>query len=252
MQITGKNIWLTGATSTLGQELARQLAAAGNHVIASGRDETALQRLVEDTGGAISRLALDLADPASMQRAAARLGIITDRLDLLIIGAQRCESIDPNHFNPTAIQRVMEVNFAGAMATVATALPLMRRAPRPHIIFISSLKTLLPAPRAEAYGSSKAALEYFARSLALDLASAGFSISIVRPGPLQKTVSQSGRPPAQAGIAVQEAASRIIAGVAKRRRTIDFPRRVSWPLKLMRYIPPSYRRRATARWANRM
>ncbi len=77
MEISGKTIWLTGATSALGRQLALQLAAAGNHVIASARNETALQRLVEDSKGVITRLALDLTDKTSMDRAAARLQIIT-------------------------------------------------------------------------------------------------------------------------------------------------------------------------------
>ncbi len=241
MDITGKTIWLTGATSPLGRQLALQLAAAGNHVIASARNETALQRLVEDSAGVITRLALDLTDTASMARAAARLQVVTHELDLVIVNAGTCEYLDPRHFDSGLVHRVMAVNFSGAVATIDIALPLLQRASKPRIVIISSLATLLGLARTEAYTASKAALESFARSLAVDLSPSGIGVTIVRPGfpaPFRHEADATASPRKSA----EQTAGRIIRGVARRRSMVEFPRRLSWPLHLLGYMPESLRR----------
>ncbi len=237
MHISGKTIWLTGATTVLGRQLALQLAAAGNHVIASARNETALQRLVEDSGGVITRLALDLTDSASMERAAARLRIVTSNLDMVIVNAGTCQYLDPRHFDRALVRRVMEVNYSGAVATIDIALPMLQRAAKPRIVVISTLATLLALAGTEAYTASKAALESFARSLAVDLAGSGIAVTIVRPGfpAPSRLETDSFR------MGVDQAAGRIIQGVAKRRSMVEFPRRLSWPLHLLGYMPERLR-----------
>jgi NAD(P)-dependent dehydrogenase (short-subunit alcohol dehydrogenase family) len=237
MEISGKTIWLTGATSALGRQLALQLAAAGNHVIASARNETALQRLVEDSKGVITRLALDLTDKTSMDRAAARLQIITPNLDMVIVNAGTCQYIDPRHLDQALVRRVMEVNYSGAVATIDTALPLLQRAPKPRIVIISTLATRLALAGSEAYTASKAALESFARSLAVDLAGAGISVTIVRPGFPAPARPESDAP----GVGAEQTAGRIIRGVARHRSLVEFPRRLSWPLQLLGHMPERLR-----------
>jgi NAD(P)-dependent dehydrogenase (short-subunit alcohol dehydrogenase family) len=245
MHITGNTIWLTGATSGLGRELALQLAAAGNHVIASGRNETALQRLVEDSGGVITRLALDLTDRASMARAVERLHIVTNKLDMVIVNAGTCEYLDPRHFDSALVRRVMEVNFSGAVDTIAAALPLLQRASKPRIVVISSLDAVLGLARTEAYGASKAALESFARSLAVDLANTEIGVTIVRPGFAVAPRHSEDKAPFQ--LSASQTAERIIHGLAKRRTLVEFPRRLSWPLHLLAYMPETMRRGVAVR-----
>lgn len=247
MNLTGKTIWLTGATSDLGRQLALQLAARGNHVIASGRNETALQRLVEDSGGAITRLALDLTDRGSMDRAATRLHIVTNKLDMVILNAGTCEYLNARHFDSALVHRVMEINFSGAVDTIAIALPLLEKASKPRIVVISTLGTLLGLARTEAYCASKAALESFARSLAVDLSNADIAVTIVRQGFPAATQQRQGNYTSSLQPGARQIAERTIRGLEKHRTLVEFPRRLSWPLHLLGYMPERLRRGVAVR-----
>lgn len=237
MAISGKTIWLTGATSGIGRALAVALARMGNHIIASGRNELALRQLSEDSKGAISPLQLDLTDPSSVELASARLSVITDSLDIVIANAGDCEYLDPAHFDVDIFKRIMAVNFFGAVHTVKMALPLLRQASRPQIVVISSLSTVVAFGGAGAYGASKAALEYFASSLAIDLAPQDIAISIVRPGFVDTPLTDKNHFAMPFILSPQQASNRIIKGMDKRQRMIEFPKRLSWPLKLLAGFP---------------
>jgi NAD(P)-dependent dehydrogenase (short-subunit alcohol dehydrogenase family) len=237
MAISGKTIWLTGATSGIGRALALALAKMGNHVIASGRNEVALRQLSEDCHGAISPMQLDVTDASSIEYAGSRLSVITDSLDMVIANARDCEYLDPSHFDSAMIKRIMAVNFFGAVSTVELALPLLRKASRPQIVVVSSLSTLVAFGGAEAYGASKAALEYFARSLAIDLVPAKIAVSIVRPGFVATPLADKNHFAMPFMLSPEQASDRIIKGIDKRKAMIEFPRRLSWPLKLLAGLP---------------
>ncbi len=249
MAICGKTIWLTGATSGIGRALALALANRGNHVIASGRNEVALRQLSEDCHGAISPLQLDVTDASSIEYAGSKLSVITDSLDMVIANAGDCEYMDPAHFDSDMIKRIMAVNFFGAVSTVEMALPLLRQASRPQIVVVSSLSTLVAFGGAEAYGASKAALEYFARSLAIDLAPAKIAVSIVRPGFVATPLTDKNHFAMPFMLSAEQASDRILKGIDKRKAMIEFPRRLSWPLRLLAGFPALWYRLIAPRLA---
>ena len=239
MQIKGQTIWVTGASSGMGRALALALAQAGNHVIASGRNETALKRLEEQASGTISRLPVDLTDDASISKARQQLHVLTDQLDMVIVNAGDCEYLDVKAFDHRLVERVFAINFQGAVRTIDTALELLNKRREARIVFISSLSTLLPFARAEAYGASKAALEYFAKSMAIDLAIAnsGLKVCIVRPGFVKTALTDKNTFHMPFLIAAEDAANRIIHGLEKGRSNIAFPRRLNWALKILALFP---------------
>lgn len=241
-KLQGKTIWLTGATSGIGLSLAKQLAAMGNHVIASGRNETALQRLVDETDGAISKLPIDLTDDLSVTQGEQKLSVLTDTLDLVIVNAGNCEYLDIEQFDSDLIERVFAINFFGAVQTVKVALPLLANASSPQIAVISSLSTVVPFGRAEAYGASKAALEYFANSMAIDLHHNGVDVSVIRPGFVKTPLTDKNTFDMPFIMSADDAAKRIIYGIERRRPLYEFPRRLAWTLRLCNTIPAIWRR----------
>ncbi len=100
------------------------------------------------------------------------------------MNAGSCEYLDFPDPDWSAVRRVMEVNFFGTVNCVEFVLPLLRagHGRRPHLVVVASQVTAAPFPRAEAYGASKAALQYFCDSLRLDLAHEQIDVSVINPG----------------------------------------------------------------------
>lgn len=232
-QITNRCIWITGASSGLGRELAIQLAEAGNFIIASGRSKPALTELAALHPGRIKPLVLDISAQLDSKSASAQLRDITDYLDMVICAAGICEYEDNLRFDPDSYSRQIDVNFVGVVRTFTIALPLLKAAQdRAQFVAVSSLSSCVGMPRAEGYGASKAALNYFMQSLRADFANLPIDFSLVRPGfiatPLT-THNDFAMPFIQSA---ETASAHIIKQLAKRKFAIDFPRRLSWPLRL--------------------
>ncbi|MFZ2290683.1 MAG: SDR family NAD(P)-dependent oxidoreductase, partial [Halopseudomonas yangmingensis] len=110
---TPLRIWLTGASSGIGLELARQLAAAGHQLALSARRAEPLQQLAEQYPGQLLVLPADLTDAASLQRAAHDIGAHWGALDWLILNAGCCEYVEVDEFDPALFRRVMDTNLHG-------------------------------------------------------------------------------------------------------------------------------------------
>ena len=171
MKNSGKVIWVTGSSSGLGRSLALGLAAQGHTVIASARNEESLSSLAK-LSESIVALPCDITDEKSVQAVLANVSANFAGLDQIILNAGNCEYLEFPSPDWAAIRRVMEVNFFGTINCLQIALPLLRKSTvlRPHIVVVASQVTNAPFAKAEAYGASKAALQYFFDSLRIDLA----------------------------------------------------------------------------------
>jgi short-subunit dehydrogenase len=231
-KITGRCIWITGASSGLGKALAEQLAEAGNFVIVSARSQAALTKLAAQYPGKIKALQLDISRNIDLKETAIQLREITDYLDMVICAAGICEYEDNLNFNPDMYERTFDVNFLGVVRTLNIALPLLKNAQtRPHFAVISSLSTCIGFPRAEAYGASKAALNYFMQSLRADFSNIALDLSLVRPGFIATDLTKENDFAMPFMMTPEAAAERIILELGKRKFSIDFPLRLSWPLR---------------------
>ena len=237
--ITGRCIWITGASSGLGGALAEQLATAGNFVIASARSHSALTELALRYPGKIKALPIDVSSKMDLKNTENKIREITDYVDMVICAAGICEYEDNLSFNPDVYERTLDVNFLGVVRVLKIALPLLKKAQsRPHFIAISSLSSCIGLPRAEAYGASKAALNYFMESLRVDLSHIDIDLSVVRPGFIATNLTKQNDFAMPLMMTPEVAARRIIREVAHRKFLIDFPRRLSWALRLCKFFFP--------------
>ena len=237
--ITGRCIWITGASSGLGRALAEQLATAGNFVIASARSHSALTELALRYPGKIKALPIDVSNNMDLKNTENKIREITDYVDMVICAAGICEYEDNLSFNPDVYERTLDVNFLGVVRVLKISLPLLKKAQsRPHFIAISSLSSCIGLPRAEAYGASKAALNYFMESLRVDLSHIDIDLSVVRPGFIATNLTKQNDFAMPLMMTPEVAARRIIREVAHRKFLIDFPRRLSWALRLCKFFFP--------------
>ena len=235
---SSKVTWITGASSGLGRSLALELAGKGNLVIASARNEEALKQLAEANDNIVA-LPFDITDDSALEAMRTRISGITLHLDRVILNAGSCEYLDFPNPDWEAIRRVMEINYFGTVNCVRLALPLLRESTseRPHIVAVASQATAAPFPRAEAYGSSKAAIQYFFDSLRLDLASENIDITVVNPGFVDTPLTRKNNFSMPFLMDVDMAAQRIVKNIESRPRCYSFPLRLSAMLFLSKLMP---------------
>jgi NAD(P)-dependent dehydrogenase (short-subunit alcohol dehydrogenase family) len=236
--------WVTGASSGMGRELALALARQGDWVIASARNEQALTQLAADNSGPgrIVTAALDVTQRASLAHTSQLINAKLGRIDQLVVNAGGCEYLDFPEPDWQAIERVMAVNFNGAVATIEHALPLLRNSPkRGHIVGVVSQVVKAPFTRAEAYGASKAALDYFLASLRLDL-QPEIDVTALYPGFVDTPLTAKNDFAMPFLMAAPTAATRMLTAINKRAISMSFPRRLSALLWLARCLPGLWRR----------
>ena len=236
-EIRDQCIWITGAGSGIGQALVRLLVTQNNFLIISGRGSERLLEVQKLCPQRIRLLPCDVGNDEDMQRAKSELESLTDQLDLVIACAGTCEYEDDLRLDTASYRRVFDSNFFGVVNTLRTALPLLnhRTAGKTPPVFaaVGSLSSVVGMPRAEAYGASKAALGYFLDAVRADTARVPLRIVEIRPGFIDTPLTASNDFSMPFLMTPEKAAQRILAGLSSGARTIDFPRRLSWPLRLM-------------------
>lgn len=234
--IQHETIWITGASSGIGKQLALKLAQQGNQVIASGRNQQRLQHLQAEHAG-ITPLAIDLVD-ANPEWISQQLAAITPQLDRIFLSAGDCLYFEIDNPDWDIMQHVMDINFHGTVKSIQAALPLLKNSnSRGHIVAISSLATAAAFPRAEAYGASKAALSYFLSALRIDLANEGIDVSDVKPGFIDTPLTRANDFDMPFLMSAEQAAQRILKHIAKRPYQYVFPKRLHWLFRVLNAMP---------------
>ena len=223
-------IVITGATSGIGRQLAIDYAQQGHEVWAVGRNEDALTAL-QTMGLRTGRVDLTGREEALTWFA----GLKT--VDLAILNAGTCEYIDLPAFDSSLVQRVMRANVESVAISLEAVLPLLRQSQQAHLAVVGSSAGYLPSPRAEAYGASKAAVNYMVESLRLDLHRENIAVSLICPGFVQTPLTDRNDFPMPFRISVAEASRYIRRGLAKKQAEIHFPRRINIKLKTFALLP---------------
>jgi len=180
---------ITGASRGIGQEVATQLCARGQHVVVGARDKAAGEKTVaalKKSGGEASFLHLDVADEASINLAAQILKDTLPRLDVLINNAAILldESTPLLDLAGETLMLTLRTNTLGPLRIAQTCMPLLRLSKAPRIVNVSSGAGSLTLMNhwAPAYSISKTALNAVTRQLASVLSGKGVAVNSVCPG----------------------------------------------------------------------
>ncbi|XP_030574382.1 dehydrogenase/reductase SDR family member 7 [Archocentrus centrarchus] len=195
-KLKGLVVWITGASSGIGEELAYQLAKCGSRLILSARRENELNRVkhhclensdLKDED--ILVLPLDLLERTSHEEKAKTAIHYFGHIDILINNGGRSQRSLFLETNVDVYQALMELNFLGTVSITKQVLPHMTQRGSGSIVTVSSLVGLAGAPLATGYSASKHALQGFFNSLRTELADyPKILISTVCPGPVQSQI----------------------------------------------------------------
>ena len=176
---------VTGASSGIGAATALALAEVGHPVVLAARrtDRTGdLAAKIEANGGRAVALALDLADPNSIE-GFCRRAVEWGPVEILISNAGDVVPFTTLGADPDAFADSVQVNLLGAQRLVARLGPAMVERGRGDIAFVTSDVVARPRPRMAAYQTAKAGLEAMARAMQMELEGTGVRVGMIRPGP---------------------------------------------------------------------
>ncbi|MBN2470454.1 MAG: SDR family NAD(P)-dependent oxidoreductase [Anaerolineae bacterium] len=223
-------ILITGASAGIGRATALAFAQEGDHVAALARRADRLHALAaacENLPGEILPIAADVTRPQDMERAVAAITARWGRLDVLVANA------GIGHRGPLVeaewddLETLLKVNIEGVLHSVRAAVPAMRAGRRGgHIILISSVSGVAPAPYATLYGASKSFVNGLARGLRHELAEDGIRVTTFIVGQTHTEFAQNrlGQPGKVAGklptMSAEQVARRIVWASTRRRRAV--------------------------------
>jgi len=199
-----KTILITGCSSGFGLEIARHFLAQGWKVVATMRTP---REDILPASEHLRVLALDVTDPASIRRAVEAAGpvdVLVNNAGIGLMGAFEGTTMD-------TVREVFETNTFGTLAMTQALLPQFRARRAGAIVNVSSSTTLLALPLLSVYTASKAAVNAFTESVALELAEFGIRVSLVLPGRSPETPFSR-----NAQARMQEAIPEAYAGFAER------------------------------------
>jgi len=185
-------VWITGASSGIGEALTYKYASLGYRVVISARRENLLQEVKNKCVNpeAIFVLPLDLTEPETFNN---KVNIVIEKhgkVDILINNggiSQRSKTIDTSL---EVDRKVMEINYFGNIALTKALLPTFTNQKSGHIIVISSLTGLFGFYLRSAYAASKHALHGFYESLRLEEERNGLKVTIICPGFIKTDISK--------------------------------------------------------------
>ncbi|MDB5361616.1 MAG: oxidoreductase [Rhodospirillales bacterium] len=230
-------VWITGASTGIGHATALAYARDGWTVAASARDATALATMAAGSAGRIHAFPLDVTDEPATLATHAAIEQALGQIDLAIFSAGTHLPVRLEPFETRAFRKLVEVNLMGVVYCLGAVLPAMTRRRGGQIAIVSSVAGYFGMPTAAAYSATKSALISLAQSLKFDCDRYGIALSVINPGFVRTPLTDKNEFPMPFLISAEEAAKRIVDGLAAKRFEITFPRRFALILKLIRLLP---------------
>ncbi|HVS51077.1 MAG TPA: SDR family oxidoreductase [Opitutaceae bacterium] len=245
---SGQVVWITGASSGIGEALALGFARAGARLVLSSRRAEELERVRRACARPDDHfvLPLDLARSETFATTTAEVRNRCGAVDMLVNNAGVAQRALATDATPEVERALMEVNYFGPVALTKAVLPAMRARRRGHVVVISSVLGHFGFPGNSTYSAAKHALHGYFDSLRAEIWREGIKITLVSPGYVKTAVSanalgprgeKSARPSAARGLSPERCAAAILRGVARGRENVYLGGPEVAAVYLMRFAP---------------
>ena len=245
-----KVVWITGASSGIGKELAIQLADQGAKVVLSSRNPEQLE-VVKETLKSPEKhltLTLDLSEQKNFKELTHKVIDHFGRIDYLFNSGGVSQRSEASQTSVDIDRKIMEINFFGNIALTKAVLPQMQKQKSGHIVVTSSIAGKFGFYLRSAYSASKHALHGFYESVLLEEAKNNISVTIVCPGKINTPIStnaitKDGTAHGKmdhnqaTGMSVQECVQKMLVAVQHKKKEVLIGNKEIKAVTLKRFFP---------------
>lgn len=251
-----KVVWITGASSGIGEALALAFAAEGAKIVLSARRAEELERVKNNLRLPESHtliLPLDLSDTSLVEKLTEKVIAKFGKIDILINNggiSQRSLTLE----TPLEIDRkIMEINFFGTIALTKSVLPYMIRQKSGHIVIMSSIAGKFGFFFRSAYSASKHALHGYFEALRMEIFNENVKVLLVCPGKIKTNISLNAitgtggkhakmDESQEKGLSAEECAQQILAGIKKNKDELFIGGKELRAIWVKRFFPSMFTR----------
>ncbi len=229
-------ILITGASSGIGEGLARAYATPNNELILLARREEKLQKLQAELIPQAKSVNIVIADVSKfkiLQEKIKKIGVV----DIVILnaGISIGHSLEITPFED--FKRLYDVNLLANHAILEVLLPLFKARKNGKIVFISSLASLVAMPSSKAYSSSKRALNAYAESIRYKYKNDGIKVINILPGFIQSEMTDKNKFKMPFLLSNEEGVKKIYTAIEKEKRFYPFPLKFYLIIKIFNLLP---------------
>ncbi len=245
-----KVVWIIGASSGIGMELAVNLASQGSSVILSARKEESLNDCLSKMKNQDNHfvLTLDLEHSENFDEKVAFVLKKYGRIDYLFLSGGISQRSEVAETSLAIDRRIMEVNYFGNVALTKAILPIMIQQKFGHFVVISSIAGKFGFFLRSAYSASKHALHGFYESLMLENEKNNIRVTIVCPGKINTNISVNALNAAgyshgvmdhnqASGMSADQCAQQILNAVTKRKKEVLIGNKEIYAVYIKRFFP---------------
>ena len=247
-ELKNKVVWITGASSGIGEALATACSKEGAKLILSSRRENELQRVAEKCTTECLLIPLDLENQQNFTQKVEQAITHYGAIDILINNAGISQRSEASATSLDVDRKLMEINYFGTIALTKAILPIMQKQQSGHFVTVSSLSGKFGFFLRSAYSASKFALVGFYESLRLEEEKNNIKVSLVFPGFILTNISQNALSGSgekhgildnnqKNGISAAKCAKDIIKGVKSNKHEINTGGFEKWSILAKRLAP---------------
>lgn len=249
-----KRVLITGASSGLGEGLARLYGQPGAVLGLIGRREDALQRLaaqIEQKGARAVTYSVDVRDTAKMEETALRFHDFSGGCDVVIANAGIGEGREDVRCDSRAAAEVLHINVIGLTNTLLPWVELMKKQGSGTLVGMSSVAGYRAIPGSLSYSASKAAVMTFMEGLQMELDGTGVHAMAICPGFVRTPLTDKNDFPMPFRIECDDACQRMKKAIDAKKRQYTFPLPMLVAAQLLRVAPQWVLKQSSPRWRSR-
>jgi short-subunit dehydrogenase len=240
LDLRGRHVVVTGASSGIGKSLALALAGEGARVTLIARRKEALDALaneIEAAGGKAFAVSADVGIKESVEAAMGQARAVSGPVDVLVANAGIGRNMNVKKLDTTLVEETMQINFMGVVYATCAVLPEMIERNEGTIVAVSSLAAWRGLPTSAPYCASKAAVTAWMEGLRTDLHHTNVQMSTCHPGFIRTPMTDKNKFKMPFLMEVDDAATALVKGIRKGGSEINFPWRLVTLMRLVRFVP---------------
>ena len=236
-----KTVFLTGASSGIGEGLAIALAKRGATLgLVARRQELLLEVAAkcESAGGTARIFSCDVVDAGAVHAAAEKFRGEFGHIDVMIANAgMGGNDALTRAYDPASVKKLIDINLLGAVNSIHAVLPQMIERGCGHLVAVSSLAGVRGLPKSAAYSASKAGMTAFFESVRLDNARHGIDVTIIKPGFIETPLTSGRANKMPFLMKLDNAIPYFIGAIEKKKKFAAFPWQLAALVGLAKVLP---------------